>query len=110
MLIGIAYDETDGSTSSASLKDTREKLYLVGLCAPRGDCTLPRETTLHLATHKVHIYGDASRHPVYYSADGRSMRLTERSQGKEGTESIHEGRIKREKGRVRGYPEAILHS
>ena len=79
VLIGIAYDEADGTARRLSLEDTAEQLYLIGLLTRSCDLALSRTTAVELCLDEGHVDGDACWHTVDNASYGLTMALTKGS-------------------------------
>ena len=80
VLIGITYDESDGTARRFAFKDTAEQFDLVSLLTAGGDAALSWATTVEFLLYEVEIDVDASRHTVDDASYGSTVTLAKGGQ------------------------------
>ena len=89
VLVGVTYDEADGTARRLTLEDTAEQFHLIGFLTRGGDLALARTTTIELCLDKVDVDVDACRHAVDNATNGLTMTLAKGGQPEYISKRIH---------------------
>ena len=89
MLVGVTYDEADGTARRLTLKHATQQLHLVRFLSRGGNLTLSWVTTVQLLLDKRQVDVYPRGHAVYHAADGLSVALAKRCQPEIMPETIH---------------------
>jgi hypothetical protein len=90
-LVGVLDHELHRGARRLPLVDAREDAHLVGFAPLRGELVLPRFASVEPVLDHAFVDGDARRHTVHRSPQGRSVAFAPGGHAKDMSEGVHHG-------------------